>query len=133
MPRVPHESLPNGGGRLANVVKKTTKNIYIYAIFFVLVIELSSIKLSLLENYATYLYPLLTQLILSLLVYTIAYKGGKYCKRKKLALYSLCAYYGLGFFSVLFQIPDTIYSYIVTNGLLLISLILFLFSVKRNE
>ena len=135
MPRIPHESLPNGGGRLSQLTNKAKDNLYKYAIFLVLFIEILTYFLASCDSYALYYYPMLSSLCLALLVYGFALKGKilRFCTRKTWAFKFLTYYYVFGFLSVLLQLSDKVYTEYISYGLLTIAVFLAVSTFYRNE
>lgn len=120
MPAVPKESL---GGRLSQLVVKSQNKIYKYNIFAVIVLEVLSMFLRESDKYVNYYYPLLSQLVLSVLVFTIYHKAKflKYCTRKIWAYRFLMYYFVFGVVSIVLQLDNSTYTEIVGNGLLFIT------------
>ena len=120
MPAVPKESL---GGRLSQLVVKSQNKIYKYNIFAVIVLEVLSMFLRESDKYVNYYYPLLSQLVLAVLVFTIYHKAKflKYCTRKIWAYRFLMYYFVFGVVSIVFQLDNSTYTEIVGNGLLFIT------------
>lgn len=134
MPRIPHESLPNGG-KLQQIKKNIESNLYKYAIFVVLFIELLTYFLADSKQYLVYYYPMLSSLCLGLLVYGFALKGKilKFCTRKIWAFKFLTYYYFFGFLSVLFQLSDKVYTEYISYGLLIIAIFIAASTLYNNE
>ena len=120
MPAVPKESL---GGRLSQLVVKSQNKIYKYNIFAVIVLEVLSMFLRESDKYVNYYYPLLSQLVLAVLVFTIYHKAKflKYCTRKIWAYRFLMYYFVFGVVSIVLQLDNSTYTEIVGNGLLFIT------------
>lgn len=117
MPRLPKEVLKKTSAMLnklvLNVDKKEIKNKFlIFSFLLIICIELSSIILVHFENYLLFIYPLLTQLVMFIVVLTLALysKRLRFCKRKELALYVISLYYLLNALLVIFPISNYIYS-----------------------
>lgn len=120
MPAVPKESL---GGRLSQLVVKSQNKIYKYNIFAVIVLEVLSMFLRESDKYVNYYYPLLSQLVLAVLVFTIYHKAKvlKYCTRKIWAYRFLMYYFVFGVVSIVLQLDNSTYTEVVGNGLLFIT------------
>ena len=128
MPAVPKESL---GGRLSQLVVKSQDKIYKYNIFAVIVLEVLSMFLRESDKYVNYYYPLLSQLVLAVLVFTIYHKAKflKYCTRKIWAYRFLMYYFVFGVVSIVLQLDNSTYTEIVGNGLLFITAGLTLYTL----
>jgi hypothetical protein len=142
MPRLPHESLPpcTTCRKIKEAVLSTSKNvkkhILTYSLFYILVMEISSVFLSNKENYLYFWYPLLNTigyfgLFLSLL---LSSKRLRFCLRKNVVLGCLTAYYLFAVICILFQFSDLLYTSIVNYCLLGVAgstLILTLYTIKK--
>ena len=75
------------------------------------------------DKYVNYYCPLLSQLVLSVLVFTIYHKAKflKYCTRKIWAYRFLMYYFVFGVVSIVLQLDNSTYTEIVGNGLLFIT------------
>lgn len=130
---VPHQGL---GGKMANILKTNKKVVTIYSIFTIPILEIASLFLEKLPNYVYFWYPLLTyiclfQLLLSLFLWNDKLR---FCYRKNIATLFLAFYYLFGIFALIFQFSANFYYSIVSIGLLILSLTLFVTSIfKTNE
>jgi hypothetical protein len=128
MPRLPHESLPKKMGLLQ---QNAQKNVSIYGIFAVLILELLSNLLVDRQNYLVYFYPILTNAVIAVVLLQCV--TAKYCVRKKIAYYTLTAYYLFNMIAIWFQFTDESYTQIVSYGLLGVTWILVFLTLKNKE
>ncbi len=124
------------GGRIKNIVKDAKSKLYKYDIFIIVVLEIISLFVTKDMDYVLYVFPFLNYITIYILLRTIIAKSNylKHCIRKKLAYKVISYYYLFGLFSIIFQIGDNIYSTVVGNCLLLVTIVLVLMSFfKKNE
>lgn len=136
---------PNGSCllcRVNNTIKKVNdsmkKYTMVYAFFYLLLFELGSIvirSMTTKENYDTFWFPLLTQLMMTIIFYNLLlFKNRlKFCQRKTILVKVLTAYYFLNFVTVLIPICNTFYINIVTSILLLVSYVIILLTLFKNK
>jgi len=123
------------GGRVKNGVKSIEKKLYKYDIFLIIVLSVLSSFVSDNVNYTNYIFPLLMYVVVYVLLRTIITKADrlKHCVRKKLAYKTISYYFLFGMFSIMFQIGNNVYSTVVNNGLLVLTMILLVLSMKNNK
>lgn len=116
--------------RATEFLKESKQSILVYSIFFILLGEIISYFLRYEKNYACKIYPMLSQLELFLIFFSIYLWNDRlrFCYRKRLATFFLSSYFLFGFFSLLFNITDVLYTTIISWGLLGISFIIFIAS-----
>ena len=135
--------LPPGSCGLCRTVKNTVKfinkNMYkhvmIYAFFYLLLFEGLSLLLRDREDYSLYWYPLLTQFALTVIFYNLYLFRNRlrFCLRKKIAVASLTAYYGLGVLTMIFQICNTVYLQFINHLLLLVTMFTLLLTIVQKK
>ena len=136
---------PNGSCllcRVNNTIKKVNdsmkKYTMVYAFFYLLLFELGSIvirSMTTKENYDTFWFPLLTQLMMTIIFYNLLlFKNRlKFCQRKTILVKVLTIYYFLNFVTILVPICNTFYINIVTSILLLVSYVIILLTLFKNK
>ena len=136
-------AIPPGSCGLCRTVKNgfkkinysMRKHVMIYAFFYLLIFEGLSLLLVNKENYATYWYPLLTQIgyfVIFYNLYLFRYRL-KFCLRKKIAVASLTIYYALGSTAILFQFCYSSYIALINHLLLLVAFATILLTIYRRE
>lgn len=117
------------------------QNFLVYSVFIVLLIEMFSNVINwfyvpkTFDFYASYLYPLLTQLVLFLMFSSIFLwrERLRFCLRKATATMFLSAYYLFGFISLLFCFTATFYINMVNFTLLSLALLIFVQSIYTKK
>jgi len=126
---------------LEGYLNNKKKNFLIYSIFVILLVEIFSSVFNLFyvpttyDLYASYIYPLLTQLVLFLLFTCVFMWREKlrFCLRKATAVMYLSIYYLFGFISLLFCFTATFYINFVNFTLLFLSLLIFVQSLYAKK
>ena len=126
---------------IENYFEDKKKNFLVYSVFVVLLVEMFSNVINwfyvpkTFDFYASYLYPLLTQLVLFLMFSSIFLWREKlrFCLRKATATMFLSAYYLFGFISLLFCFTATFYINMVNFTLLSLALLIFVQSIYAKK
>jgi hypothetical protein len=136
-------SVPKGSCGLCKIVKDRAdkinsnikKHILIYSFVYLLFAEIGSLLIRDLPDYAIKWYPVLTQLTLSIIFYTLwLYRFNlKFCQRKNLIVKSLSAYYLFGTICVLFQFCESFFIKVITYGLLLVVFVTLLLTIYQPK
>ena len=132
MPRIPKESLKK---RVQAVIKNSKNKIYTYGLIVGLVIEIASVLIcEVVDDYMLFWYPMLTQLVFAIYVLSILFTPPKVspCIREKIAMGFLVAYYTYGFLATLFKFSGEDYSINISGGLLVISFLLIIYTLKKK-
>lgn len=136
---------PNGSClvcKVNNAIKKVNDNMkkytMVYAFFYLLIFELGSIiirSISTKEKYDIFWFPLLTQLMMTIIFYNLLLFRNKlkFCQRKTILVKVLTVYYFLNFITILSPICSTFYINIVTSLLLSVSYIIILLTLFKNK
>jgi len=128
-------SIPKPGCLICRIAKAVNEKIKInsklYAFFAILIIELFSIKIqdySTPQRYVEFIYPLLTQLVLFIILVAINYHSEKlrFCKRQKLIVIFLALYYFLNIVFMISPICWSTYSDWVNYSILSVVSLLFI-------
>lgn len=108
-------------------LESNKKPFLIISIFILLAIEIGSKFLRYEQNYACYIYPLLTQIQLFVIVFSIYLWNERlrFCLMKIISTLFLSMYYLFGIISIVFQFTDSFYESTISNGLLIISCLCF--------
>jgi hypothetical protein len=117
------------------------QNFLVYSVFIVLLIEMFSNVINwfyvpkTFDFYASFLYPLLTQLSLFLVFSSLFLwrERLRFCLRKATATMFLSAYYLFGFISLVFCFTATFYINVVNFTLLTLALMLFVQSIYTKK
>lgn len=127
MASVPPCGLKCLGKKAKDYLTEQKSNFKRLSIFYLLAMELVSLKLRNLKGYECYWYPLLTQVGLFLLVFTfLMYRERlRFCLRKKLAVAFLSAYYLFGTAALVFGFSDKTYYDWISIGMLVMAVVLF--------
>ena len=139
MPGVPPCGLGCRAVKATKYIKEnledSKKTILVYSIFCVLLAEIVSYFFRYEKNYACYIFPLISQLEMFLIIFSIYLWNDRlrFCLRKKTASLFLSFYFLIGFLSLLSGLTDSIYTTIISCGLLGISIITFLLSFLKSE
>lgn len=121
------------------IVERTNNNIrkhiMIYSFFYLLLAEVASLYLRNLPNYTLFWFPLLVQFGFASLLYVLfLYRERlKFCFRKNIVVFSLFLYYAFNGIVVLFSICNSIYTDIITNGLLATAIITLLITIFEER
>ena len=126
---------------IENYFEDKKKNFLVYSVFIVLLVEMFSNVINwfyvpkTFDFYASYLYPLLTQLVLFLMFSSIFLWREKlrFCLRKATATMYLAIYYLFGFISLLFCFTATFYINMVNFMLLSLALLIFVQSIYAKK
>ena len=128
-------SIPKGACQICRLAKavneKIKKNSKLYAFFAVIIIELFSIVVQdhvTKIKYQEFVYPLLTQIVLFVLLVAINYHSEKlrFCKRQKLIVIFLAIYYFMNILFLVFPICWSNYSGMVNHSILSVIGLLFI-------
>jgi len=141
MASVPICGLCKGTIKVEKYFEDKKKNFLVYSVFVVLLIEMFSNVVNwfyvpkTFDFYASYLYPLLTQLVLFLVFSSLFLwrERMRFCLRKATAVMYLSAYYLFGFVSLLFCFTATFYINVVSFTLLVLALLLFVQSIYAKK
>jgi hypothetical protein len=139
MPGVPPCGLKCRINKATTYVKETLqeskKGILVYSIFFILLGEIISYFFRYEKNYACKIYPMISQLELFLLVFSLYLWNERlrFCFRKILATLFLAIYFLFGFFSLLLNLTDSSYTTIISCGLLAIASLIFIASLFNKS
>jgi hypothetical protein len=135
MPRVPSEAL--GKRTKSALIKTVKKGSFIYPMFIVLALELTSILAWNVseKSYLTFWYPLLTQVTIATLLFGFLPQvfSPISCQRKKIAYYLLAGYYVFNIGAIAFKVSDLVYTEIISYSLLAGAFLLTLFSIYKNR
>jgi len=133
MPRLPHETLPvGGGGRKSSPTAK--KHFTIYALFYILAMEIASTFLAENPNYLTYWFPLLTTIGFSAIFLNLFWLKDKlnFCVRKTICVGFLSFYYLFSSICIIFEVNDSFYTNKINVGFIVVFLITIGLSFKRK-
>jgi len=135
---------PKGSCGLCRIVKSTIqktnnnirKHILIYSFFYLLLAEVATIFMRNLPSYDLFWFPLFVQSGYALIFYSLfLYRERlKFCFLKNIAVFSLFLYYSFNAIVVAFKICESIYTNVITYGLLsvvIISLLIRIFQDKK--
>lgn len=127
---------PQGNKRkkLITVLSKAfKKNLWVYTVFFIVLLETISLFLKDLKSYQGFIYPLLSQFTMLVLTFhfVIKSKSLKFCFRKKIAFTVLSIYYFLNIIYLVFSISDNIFYNIITVLMFATIFILSLLTLKE--
>jgi len=131
MPGVPPCGLKCRINQAATFVKESKKAILIYSIFLIFIGEIISYFLRYEKNYACKIYPMISQLEMFLILFSLYLWNEKlrFCFRKILATLFLSFYFLFGFLAIVFNFTDSEYTTIISCGLLGISALIFVMSL----
>lgn len=134
---------PKGSCGLCRIVKSTIektnnnirKHILIYSFFYLLVAEVATVFMRNLNNYADFWFPLFVQTGYAVVFYSLfLYRERlKFCFRKNIVVFSLFLYYAFNAIVVLFSICDSIYTDIITYGLLTVIIVTLLVTIFKES
>lgn len=135
MASVPPCGLKCLGGKMVNFATEQRKNFLRLGIFYVLLVEIASIFIRDLPNYACFWYPLLTQTVLLIMVFSVFLwrERLRFCFRKKFASVFLCLYYAFGVVALLANFSNQLYVDVVSFTLLGAATVLFLLSFLQTD
>lgn len=133
---------PNSCG-LCRVVKtaveKTNnsirKHLIVYSVAYLLLMEVASLFLMKHPNYESHIFPFMAQIGFAFIFYTIWLHRVrlKFCLRKDFAVFFLCLYYAFNAITILFQICGSVYTQIVSYGLLSSVLLILLLTIFKKK
>lgn len=136
-------AVPKGSCGLCRIVQEKVKKInsnvkkhtLIYSFVYLLFAEIGSLLIRDLPDYAIKWYPILTQLTLSIIFYTLwLYRFNlKFCQRKNIIVKSLSAYYLFGAICVLFQFCESFFIKVITYGLLSVVFVALLLTIYKQK
>ena len=124
------------GRKAIDFATEQRKNFLRLGIFFVLIVEIASIFIRDLPNYACFWYPLLTHTVLLIMVFSVFLwrERLRFCFRKKFASVFLCLYYALGVLALVANFSTQLSVDVVSFFLLGLAVIFFLLSFfQTNE
>lgn len=111
------------------------KHLIIYSVAYLLIMEVASLFLAKLPNYGSHIFPIMCQMGYAFIFYTIWLHRVrlKFCLRKDFAVFFLCLYYAFNAITILFQICGSVYTQIVSYGLLSSVLLLLLLTIFKRK
>lgn len=127
---------PQGNGKfLKRIVNDYKKNFFRYGVFGLLILEVLSVQIVNVGDYASFWYPLLTQIALFIMVFPQWALGNifKYCTRKKIAFGFLSIYYLTGIIYLTLGLTDSVYYTIISSVALVGAGICALLTIFKNE
>ena len=135
MASVPPCGLKCLGKKAVDYLTEQKANCKRLSLFYLLAIEVISLFIRNVKNYACYWYPLMTQIGFFLVVFTfLMYRERlRFCLRKKLAVAFLSLYYLFGVIALVFQFTDKVYFEWTSIGVLVLSVLLFGLSFFNQE
>ncbi len=134
MPIVPPCGLACRIGKVHDFLKEKKKPFLLISIFLVLIIEIISIFLSKKQNYACYWYPMLSQVCLFLIFFSIFLWNEKlrFCFRKNIAVLLLSIYYFFGSIALLFKFSHLYYYEVASVIILIASIVVLVLSLFKK-
>lgn len=135
MPGVPPCGLKCRIAQATTFVKESKKTILIYSIFLIFIGEVVSYFLRYEKNYACKIYPMISQLEMFLLLFSLYLWNEKlrFCFRKILATLFLSFYFLFGFLAIVFNLTDNSYTTLISCGLLGVSIFIFIASLFNDS
>ena len=130
---------PKGSCGLCKIVKQVIektnnnirKHILVYSLFYLLIAEVATIFMRNLPSYDLFWFPLIVQSGYAVIFYTLfLYRERlKFCFIKNIVVFSLFLYYIFNTLVIAFQICESIYTQVITYGLLSVIIILLLVKI----
>lgn len=135
MASVPPCGLKCLGRKAIDFATKQRQEFLRLGIFYVLIVEIASIFIRDLPNYACFWYPLLTQSVLFIMVFSVFLwrERLRFCFRKKFAAVFLSLYYLFGVVALVGNFSNQAYVDVVSYSLLGVTVVLFLLSFLQNN